>query len=85
MDQTSQGLSVQKILTVVRDGGGDRDTRRIDIELALRGVAVHKGILASMYELERVGLIEQTGAHTGPEWGLTAAGLEALRNAPTTE
>jgi hypothetical protein len=85
MDQTSQGLSVQKVLTVVRDGGGDWDTRRIDIELSLRGVSVHEGILASMYELERFGLIGQTGAHTGPKWGLTAAGLEALGKPPTTE
>jgi hypothetical protein len=71
-------LPIREMLEVVHAGVGFWDTRAIDLNLGLRGVAVKHGILPDLRELERMGLIRATEGgpkSTGPHWSLTEAGI----------
>lgn len=74
-------LPIEIVLAVVREGAGRWDTRRIDIELGLRGVVIDHGILRDMVLLSEQGLIERVASDrsgTGPYWRLTQEGERVL-------
>lgn len=74
-------LPLEMVLAVVLEGAGRWDTRRIDIELGIRGVAIDHGILRDMIMLSELGLIERVASDrigTGPYWRLTPEGAQTL-------
>lgn len=68
-------------LEVIRDGAGQWDTRRIDLELGKRGARIEAGILADLRKLADRQLIEEDNSEprgTGPRWRLTDVGAAWL-------
>jgi len=74
-------LPINLALAVIQEGAGEWDTRRIDLELGLRGVAIESGILGDLRALREQGLIERVPSEqssTGPCWRITPTGEQLL-------
>lgn len=74
-------LPVELVLQIVRDGAGQWDTRRIDLELGWRGTPTKRSIFEELLSLHDAGLIKAIDfgqAETGPRWRLTALGMQYL-------
>ena len=81
-------IPTQLALEVIRDGVGQWDTRRIDLELGKRGARIEAGILADLRRLADRQLIEEDNSEprgTGPRWRLTDVGSAWLESPPHTE
>ncbi|HET6482621.1 MAG TPA: hypothetical protein VFG35_21665 [Actinoplanes sp.] len=81
-------IPIRLALEVVRDGAGQWDTRRIDLELGKRGARIEAGILADLRKLADRQLIEEDNAEprgTGPRWRLTSVGVAWLESPFDTE
>lgn len=81
-------IQTQLALEVVRDSGGQWDTRRIDLELGKRGARIDTGIMADLRRLADRQLIEEDNSEprgTGPRWRLTVVGAAWLESLPHAE
>ena len=79
-------IPIRLVLEVIRDGGGQWDTRTIDLELGRRGARIETGIMDDLRRLVDQNLIQADDSEpkgTGPRWRLTDLGLGWLQEPST--